>query len=664
MSWRAIADWLTNVGECQSTAGQALVAERFSAYQRQIPLIYTVAVTNLLGMYVATGGTVDNLLHPIPLLVCFVVVRLIQLRRLRHRKLKPREVVAELRKSWWLALLISGAFGIWTLHHLSSQASDQTIIVLFASLAAIGCSYAMASLPAAARLPLLILALPVAVHQIFSADTAQVGTGISLGLLALLVLQLIQVHDKSFSQLVWSRSKIEEEREVSKRAQEAAEAAKLQAVQLADTDPLTGLLNRRAFIRELASALARDPRGTALALVDLDGFKPINDTFGHATGDAVLRRIADRLAQSVRGTNLVARIGGDEFALLIRDCFTAERAQVCGNQICAALQSPVKVDDREFHVRLSCGVAVIGDCDASEALFRADAAMYRAKREQKAGALIYSPELDESSRRRAIIEEALRRPGVEEEMRLVFQPICDLKSGELRAFEALARWEHSEIGPVSPAEFIPIAEHINVIGPITEALLRRAANEARHWAAAIKLSFNVSAVQLCARGSSKRLLAILQEAGLHPSQLRVELTETALLADYEVARANLSELRTAGARILLDDFGAGHASVSYLREMRFDGLKLDGSLLSRVSESLRSQQLLSGVLGLSQSMGLSTIAEHIETQEQLDLLRRLGCVEGQGYFISRPLSPEESLRMAAPNVLTLPVSGLRSSRVG
>lgn len=663
MGWRAILQWLTNVGECQTAAGRALVAERFSAYQRQIPLIYTVALTNLLGIYVATGGTVDSLLHPIPLLVFFVLARLVGWYRLRQRKLEPGDVLAELRKSWWLALIISAAFGAWALHHLSSESANQTIVVLFASLAAIGCSYAMASLPAAARLPLLILALPVAVHQILSNNTAQVGTGISLGLLTLLVLRLIEMHDKSFSQLVWSRSKIDEEREIARLAQEAAETAKLQAIQLADTDPLTGLLNRRAFVRELAIALARNPQGTALALVDLNGFKPINDTFGHATGDAVLRGIADRLAKSVHGTDLVARMGGDEFALLIRDCFTAERAQICGNQLCAALQSPIEVEDREFHVRLSCGVAVVGDCDASEALFRADAAMYRAKREQKAGALIYSPELDESSRRRAVIEESLHRPGAEAEMRLVFQPICDLKNGELRAFEALARWEHSEIGSVSPAEFIPIAEHINVIGPITEALLRRAADEATRWSAAIKLSFNLSAVQLCARGSSKGLLAILQEAGLHPSQLQVELTETALLADYEVARANLSELRSAGARILLDDFGAGHASISYLREMQFDGLKLDGSFLSRVSESLRSQRLLSGVLGLSKSIGLSTIAEHIETQDQLELLRELGCVEGQGHFISPPLSPDEALRMAAPDVLPMHFDRMCPSRV-
>lgn len=663
MSWRAIADWLTNVGECKSADGRGLVVERFSAYQRQIPLIYTVALTNLLGMYVATGGAIDSFFHPIPLLICFVLARLVQWYRLRRRTLECHAVLAELRKSWWIALLISCAFGAWTMYHLSSHAADQTTIVLFASLAAIGCSYAMASFPAAARLPLLFLALPVAVHQVFSANTAQVGTGISLGLLTLLVLRLIEVHDNGFVQLVGSRSRIAEEREVSKLAQEVAEAAKLEAIRLADTDPLTGLLNRRAFVRELASALARDPRGTALALVDLNGFKPINDTFGHATGDAVLRRIADRLAQSAHGTQLVARMGGDEFALLIRDCFTVESAQMCGNQICAALQTPVKVDDREFHVGLSCGVAIVVDCSASEALFRADAAMYRAKREQKRDALIYSPEFDESSRRRAMIEEALHCPGTEAEMRLVFQPICDLKSGELRAFEALARWDHKTLGAVSPAEFIPIAEHANVIGAITEALLRKAANEARGWAASIKLSFNVSAVQLCARASSERLLAILQQAGLHPTQLQVELTETALLADYEIARANLGKLRSAGARILLDDFGAGHASVTYLREMRFDGLKLDGCFLSRVSESLRSQRLLTGVLGLSQSMGLSTIAEHIETQEQLDLLRMLGCVEGQGYFISRPLSPEEALRMAAPNVLPLSLDRLRSNQV-
>lgn len=289
--------------------------------------------------------------------------------------------------------------------------------------------------------------------------------------------------------------------------------------------------------------------------------------------------------------------------------------------------------------------------------------MYRAKREHSGRAVIYSPELDEISRRRAVIEEALRSPGVEAQMRLAFQPICDLATGQLRAFEALARWEHSGIGSVSPAEFIPIAEHINVIGTISEELLRSAAEEARRWADAVKLSFNVSAVQLCARGSSARLLAILEEAGLHPTRLQIELTETALLADYEVARSNLHSLRSAGARIVLDDFGAGHASVSYLREMHFDGLKLDGSFLSSISDSLRAQRLLTGVLGLSASMRLASIAEHIETEEQLAFLREHGCNEGQGYIISRPLAPEEAAGKAAPDLLPWRSTGSRSNRV-
>lgn len=663
MGWKAILEWLTTVGECETAGGRALVVERFNAYQQHIPLIHTFALTNLVGMYLVTGGTVDRLFHPIPLLVGFVVLRLFQWHRMRNRSLNCYEALAELRKSWCIALLISIAFGAWTLHHLSSQPDDHTVIVFFASLAALGCSYAMASFPAAARQPLLFLALPVTVHQILSPDPAQVGTGISLGLLALLVLRLIQGHDRSFAQLVRSRSEITEEREIARRAEAAAESAKLHAIRLADTDPLTGLLNRRAFVRDLASELARDTRGATLALVDLNGFKPINDTFGHSAGDAVLRRVADRIARSVSGARLVARMGGDEFAIFFRDCWTAEAAQVCGDQICAALQSPVKLDDREFHVGLSCGVALISDCDVSEALFRADAAMYRAKRQRSVRSVVYSAALDESSRRRAVIEESLRTPGIAAEMRLVFQPICELKGGKLRAFEALARWEHSSIGTVSPNEFIPIAEHINVIGPLTEELLRRAAKEAAEWESTIKLSFNVSAVQLCARGSAERLLRILNEAGLAPSQLQIELTETALLADYEVARTNLRTLRSAGTRILLDDFGAGHASVSYLREMRFDGLKLDGSFLSRISDSLRSQQLLTGVLGLSQSIGLSTIAEHIETKDQLDLLRRLGCAEGQGYFISQPLSPEEAFSLAAPNVVLLPFRGFRPNRV-
>jgi diguanylate cyclase (GGDEF)-like protein len=482
--------------------------------------------------------------------------------------------------------------------------------------------------------------------------------GIAICVVILLILRLLWIHNQGFRELVESRTAISLERERAQRAERLAKAEKAKARLIADTDPLTGLANRRAFLRALsrhAAGLARSGRGFALAMVDLDGFKPINDTFGHATGDRVLQGIGERLARAGGEGAFIARTGGDEFALLlprVRDVAAADQA---GAAICLALQEPFVVDGREFRISGCCGITLLkrGDCAVEEALIRADTALYRAKEGGRSGVAVFTQEMHEIHRRRVLVEKALRLPETLDRIGLVFQPITDLATGELKALEALARWHDDTLGRIPPDQFIPVAEQINVIEPISDKLLAQAAAEAARWASAVRLSFNVSAVQLCTAGSAARILAILERAGLDPRRLQVEVTETALLADFEVARDNLSALRTAGARIVLDDFGAGHASISYLREMQFDGVKLDGALIATVADSLRSRRLLKGVLDLCSALGLPSVAEHIETDEQLRLLREMGCREGQGYLLSPPLHAEAAAALAAPKLTVI-----------
>ena len=655
-------DWfarVTEVGGAESAADRALVDERYRALQRQIPLLYTVALTNFIGLHLATGGQLDSLWSPVSLLVAFVLVRLAHWLRTQSRTLAHKAMVRELRRTWCYALLVSGGFSTWALHLLAiGDPAQDSQVALFGSLAAVGCAYGLSSFPAAARLPLLFLGLPIAISLLFSGDAARVGMGLSLGLVILFILRLLGIHNAAFTQLVLSRSDIAAERERARRAEKLAKAEKARAKLMADRDPLTGLANRRAFLRALgrrAGAIARTGGRFALAVIDLDGFKPVNDTFGHATGDALLQQIGGRLSGAAGRAVLVARTGGDEFALLLPRARSAEAARATGARICAALQEPFEVEGREFRISGCCGLAMLqpGDCNVAEALIRADTALYRAKQGGRAGVAVFSPEMDESSRRRVAVEQALRSPEAEAAIGLVYQPVRDLDSGEIVAFEALARWQHPALGPVSPAEFIPIAEQINTIQTLSETLLARAAAEARGWAGSIRLSFNVSAVQLCSAGSARRMLAILDLAALDPSRLQAEVTETALLADFEVGRENLQTLRAAGARIVLDDFGAGHASISYLREMQFDGIKLDGSLIASVASSLQSRRLLKGVLDLCASLGVPCVAEHIESEAQHSLLRELGCRYGQGYLLAPPLSAAEAAELARPVVRSL-----------
>ncbi|HEY0411516.1 MAG TPA: EAL domain-containing protein [Allosphingosinicella sp.] len=649
---------LTDAGEANSPAGRVLLEERYRALQRQIPLLYIVILSNLLGLALAAGGDLRAPFRVVTLLVGLIVFRLVHWLKVRDRMPPPERILRELRKTWVYAIFFSLGFCVWAFYLMAQgDPSEYNFVVLFGSLAAIGCAYGVSRYPAAARMPLLLVGVPLAARLAFTGEAQHVGMGISLGVVLLVLLRLLSLQEEGFKALVESRAGMNLERERARRAERLAKLEKAKAKLIADTDPLTGLANRRAFLRILGrrSASVAKSGGFALGTVDLDGFKPINDTFGHAAGDSVLKEVGRRLAAVAGEGALIARTGGDEFALLLPGVRSDEAARAVGAGICSALQEPFAVEGREFRISGCCGLTLLvrGDCRIEEALVRADTALYRAKQNGRAGVAVFSPDMDEMHRRRKQVETALRQPEAQRQIGLVFQPIRDLSTGELRSFEALARWDHAELGTIPPDQFIPVAEQINVIEEISDALLARAAGEAKKWAGSVRLSFNVSAVQLCTAGSSERILAVLQAAGMDPGRLQVEVTETALLVDFEVARRNLQALRAAGSRIVLDDFGAGHASISYLREMQFDGIKLDGSLVAPVADSLRARRLLKGVLDLCASMGLPCVAEHIETPEQLELLRELGCRDGQGFILSPPLQAEAAAALAGPRLAAI-----------
>ncbi|MEA3009941.1 MAG: hypothetical protein QOJ91_1633 [Sphingomonadales bacterium] len=666
MGWgirRAIR--LIDAGEVETVGGRILLEERFRALQRQVPLLYVVIFANMVGLYLASGGRFDSLLD-FPLLVgALIALRVVHWLKVRNRTLPAERILNELRKMLAFAVVFSVAFCTWSFTLMSTRPStDHDFIILFASLAAIGCAYGVSRYPAAARTPLLLLGLPLSARLIFTSDPAHVAMGVGLCSIIVVLLWQLGVHDEGFRELVESRTAITLERERAQRAERLAKAEKAKARLIADTDPLTGLANRRAFLRALgrrAAGIARSRKGFALAMVDLDGFKPINDTFGHAAGDRVLEGIGSRLARAAGEGALIARTGGDEFALLLPGVRSMTGADSAGAAICAALQEPFLVDGREFRVSGCSGLTLLlpGDCDVEEALIRADTALYRAKEGGRSAVAVFTSEMHEIHRRRVLVEQALRLPETLDRIGLVYQPITDLATGELKALEALARWHDDTLGRIPPDQFIPIAEQINVIEQISDKLLADAAAEASRWASSVRLSFNVSAVQLCTAGSAARLLGVIERGGLDPARLQVEVTETALLADFEVARENLRALRGAGARIVLDDFGAGHASISYLREMQFDGVKLDGALIGSVAESMRSRRLLKGVLDLCAALGLPSVAEHIETEDQLRLLRELGCREGQGFLLSPPLHADAAAALAAPKLAM--ISGGRAA---
>ncbi|HZF95601.1 MAG TPA: EAL domain-containing protein [Allosphingosinicella sp.] len=647
-----------DIGESVSPVGRALLDVRYRALQKQIPFLYLIALVNFIGLHLATGGEFGEIVQPVNILIVFVVLRLGHWVRTRARELPPERLVAELFKTYLFAAAFSGLFCFWAIRLLAiGDAGQQNYVVLFASLAAIGCAYGLSSFPSAARLPLILFALPLAATLVVSATPEHITVGISLGLITLLLLRLLGIHNRGWTQLVRSRAEVEVERERAQKAEGEALREKARVRIVADTDPLTGLANRRAFLAALEEKTGAPDRTrpVTLALIDLDGFKPINDTFGHATGDAVLKLVGDRLMAAGGPGSLAARMGGDEFALLVPACATSAAAGRLGTRISFELRRPYHVDGREFRLSGGCGLLLIGpeERDLTLALGRCDTALYGAKQRGRGEYALFTDEMEKVTRRRAAIERALSDPAVHDQVTLVYQPIWDLETRQIHSFEALARWDHPELGPVPPGEFIPITEQINAVEAIGETLLRRGAAEAAAWPGAVRLSFNLSAVQLCSANAAGRILAAVAAGGLDPSRLQLEVTETALLVDFDTARRNLRLLRQAGARIVLDDFGAGFASLSYLREIEFDTIKLDGAMLAAAVQSPAGMRLLRGVVQLCASLGVPCVAEHVETEEQLALLRRLGCRYGQGFLLSRPLPAGEARAISEAKLLPL-----------
>ena len=634
--------------------GEALLRERFTAIKSQLPWLYAVVFSTSGGLYIALSQVMAMSRIPIAILLGMIILRALHWLRLSGRRQDLADVNRIIRRTFMVAFAFCATFCVWALG-LYWQATDHRLdIVMFASLSAVGACYSMTAFPAIARVPLLVLALPMALAMTFGQGVGHSAMGISLTILIMLTLHLLKLHDRVFVRLVESRMAVEAEKQRAIEAEKVAIDEQTRVGRIACTDPLTGLANRRGFMGFLEQ-LSGSGWKQALILFDLDGFKPINDTFGHPVGDAMLIEVSRRL-QAVGPTGSVARLGGDEFAVLC-DCPTARAAKEFAERAVDAISQPFVIDGRTMRISASAGLSFQVADQLSDAILRADVALYSAKRAGRGKVAVFSDEMQHKFQRRTSIEQALREPGLAGSIDLAFQPIFDLKGMRLHAFEALARWRHSELGWISPSEFIPITEQISLLEEMSDTLLRRAARAAGQWPIDVRLSFNLSAVQLCSPGTAAKLLDIIRQEGLLPDRLQIEVTETALLADFDIARQNLSELRANGVEIVLDDFGAGYSSISYLREMNFDKVKLDGSLISGLTAGNREGlPLLKGALALCDAMDRPCVAEHIETQQQLAMLTNLGCRFGQGYFLSPPIDGPSATQMAWQAIHPVPRS--------
>ncbi len=417
---------------------------------------------------------------------------------------------------------------------------------------------------------------------------------------------------------------------------------------LALTDPLTGLGNQRRFfdkVERLIRERADDPAPFAVGLLDLDGFKPINDLFGRKAGDYILQQVALRLSAAMDASATVTRVGADEFAFLYPMVFSEEAAAAKARMLIEILSAPYDIGERTARLSASVGCSLFSSGEeTTDLLFnKAETALYHAKRSGRGGVVVFTREMEEAAKRVTRIEQALRRAVSASEVEPHFQPIVDLKTRKVIGFEALARWTDRDLGAVSPATFIPIAEERGIIGPLSQLVLRKATEAARNWPADLFLSFNLSPSQLVDQNTGLQILSILNRTGFDPRRLEIEITETGLMSDPTSAEKIVEDLKRVGIRVSLDDFGTGQSSLGRLREFQFDKLKIDRAFVSSMVEDKPSEHIIRAILAMCEGLGMDVVAEGIEDEEQANRLDRFGCAGGQGYLFGKPANAEATL---------------------
>ncbi|MDF8334185.1 putative bifunctional diguanylate cyclase/phosphodiesterase [Novosphingobium cyanobacteriorum] len=434
---------------------------------------------------------------------------------------------------------------------------------------------------------------------------------------------------------------------------------------LAQHDPLTRLANRTEFHDQLAARLMEQRGPIAVLFVDLDRFKLINDSMGHAAGDQVLEAVARRLSARAGLHDVVARLGGDEFALMLGRVRSAEAAMALARRIVDDLGQPVEAEGRTIHIGASVGVALSPDHadNADELLRAADMALYEAKSAGRGMASLYHPDMKRVLMEQRALELELRAALANGEFELHYQPLHQLSTDSIAGFEALLRWRHPERGTIAPGSFIGIAEQSGLIVQIGEWVLREAMAEAATWEGNLTVAVNVSAVQMRDGDLLRQVISALSATGLDPRRLELEITETVLMQDQEACLALLHRLRALGVRIALDDFGTGYSSLNYLRSFPFDKIKIDRCFIEDLCNGGESGAIVESVLDLAARLNMQTIAEGVEDEAQLHALRARGCEQVQGYWISKAM-PADELPVVRTARAAVPVPALRQATGG
>lgn len=637
---------LIKEGLCVPKSNPLMNVAQFEALSKQVPLLYFILMVNMLTLaWTHIGVAPGWLVMSAPILLgVFSLVRAIKWIKWRGRQISPEAAYRDLRVTNFLAAPLAIGMTAWSLALLPyGDAYQRAHVAFFMSITVIGIIFCLMHLRSAALMVAIIVNVPFMVAMLISGHSTFVATGVNVALVTGALIVVVTTHYRDFQQLNESRIVLLEQQKTLTQLSD-------ENLRLANLDSLTGLPNRRSFFDRLKKGFAEAERldqRIAVGVLDLDGFKPINDMHGHAAGDKVLVKIARRLmALESEGVSFF-RLGGDEFAMICdRDCDEVSLAAL-GEKICSAVAEKMQIGTGSLQVTGSMGIAVFPDVglDGQELYERADYALYAAKRDQRAGVVLFNAVQAKSLGRQKEVEEALLTADLERELSLEYQPIYDIEKQRCIGFEALARWTSGSLGRVSPGEFIPIAEHSGRIALMTRMLLRKALAQASEWPAGTLLSFNLSPIDLVSSDSIVKLIAIVETSSFDPRFLNFEITESAVIRDFEQATRSIALLKQLGVGISLDDFGTGYSSLSHVHKLPLSKIKIDQSFVRNVHQRPASAKIIRTMLSLCGELGLGSIIEGVETIDELDALADMGVKFVQGYHFSRPLPFDSALQL-------------------
>ena len=631
----------------------ALNRARFEVLSKQIPLLYAILIANML-LLAYTHYTFASIAQTLILPICLSLIsayRTVLILRTDVSKLSDETIAKRLRSTIWLAGILGIIFISWALSLFDmGNAYTQGHVAFFICLTVIACVTCLMHLRQSAIILNMVVILPAVIF--FASTDMVVFQAIALNMMlvcAAMMFVLLRYYNDFTDRIAKEQMLIEQGERLKILNEENRDQA--------NRDSLTSLPNRRCFFGELDNMIS-ERKGCetpfAVGILDLDGFKPVNDVFGHPTGDQLLIQTGERLKRLLDEDVILARLGGDEFGLIIPEFKSNVKLQNLGQQICEALQTPFKMSDGSALIAGTVGFASFpASGQTSAQLFeRADYALCYAKQNNKGKVTLFSSEHETIIREVSTVSHRLREANLDEELRVMFQPIVDTTHYRATTFEALARWDNPVLGNISPEVFIRSAEQSGMINELTAILLEKTLNAVQAWPHEINVSFNLSAFDLNSSESALRLMRIIESSYIAPKRIIFEITESAMMQDFERTEETLHLLRSMGCSIALDDFGTGYSSLSHIQRMPVNRIKVDRSFISDIEQNQATQNIVRTIADLSRNLGLDCIVEGVENENQLATLHKMGYYLFQGYYFSKPLSAKDTLTYLKEQLMT------------